>query len=46
MQRCNGDRPRFTFDVSRVGNANSGHEYGVSLTEEARLELIEFLKTL
>jgi hypothetical protein len=40
------DKPRFTFDVSKVGNTNSGHEYGVSLSEDQRLELIEFLKTL
>jgi hypothetical protein len=40
------EKPRFTFDVSKVGNANSGHEYGVSLSETERLELIEFLKTL
>jgi hypothetical protein len=40
------DKPRFTFDVSKVGNSNSGHEYGTALSETERFELIEFLKTL
>jgi mono/diheme cytochrome c family protein len=40
------DRPRFTFDTSKVGNANSGHEFGTSLSEAERYELIEFLKSL
>jgi hypothetical protein len=29
-----------------LGNLNSGHEYGTSLGEEQRLELLEYLKTL
>jgi hypothetical protein len=40
------DKPRFTFDVSKVGNSNSGHEYGAALGDEQRYELIEYLKTL
>jgi hypothetical protein len=40
------EKPRFTFDVSRPGNANSGHEYGTTLTDTERYELVEFLKTL
>ena len=36
----------FTFDTRLPGNANSGHEYGTSLSESDRMALIEFLKTL
>ncbi len=35
-----------TFDTRVVGNANTGHEYGTDLPEEARLALLEYLKTL
>lgn len=35
-----------TFDTKVVGNANTGHEYGTDLPEEARLALLEYLKTL
>ena len=37
---------RFYFDSSRFGLGNGGHTYGDRLTEEARLDLIEYLKTL
>jgi hypothetical protein len=40
------DKPLFTFDTSKVGNGNGGHEYGTGLTDTERYELIEFLKTL
>jgi hypothetical protein len=40
------DKPRFTFDISKVGNGNGGHEYGTTLSDTERYELIEFLKTL
>jgi len=36
----------FAFDTRLPGNANSGHEYGTSLSEPERMALIEFLKTL
>lgn len=36
----------YTFDTKVVGNANTGHEYGTDLPEEARLALLEYLKTL
>ena len=36
----------FKFDTSITGNSNAGHEYGVQLTKEQRMDLIEFLKTL
>ncbi|HEX8455061.1 MAG TPA: di-heme-cytochrome C peroxidase [Longimicrobium sp.] len=35
-----------TYDTKVVGNANTGHEYGTDLPEEARLALLEYLKTL
>jgi len=36
----------FTFDTRLPGNANSGHEYGTTLSEPERMALLEFLKTL
>ena len=37
--------PVFVVDAS-VGNGNDGHEYGTTLPEEQRWQLIEYLKTL
>ena len=34
------------LDTTQRGNSNTGHEYGVSLTDEQRWDLIEYLKTL
>lgn len=34
------------FDTSLRGNANTGHEYGTHLSEEERMALLEYLKTL
>ena len=34
------------FDVNLPGNSNAGHEYGVTLGEDEKWDLIEFLKTL
>jgi hypothetical protein len=37
----------FTFNATGPGNSNEGHDYNVGqLTEEQRLALLEFLKTL
>ena len=36
----------FQFVTSLPGNANSGHQYGTSLSEEERMALLEYLKTL
>jgi mono/diheme cytochrome c family protein len=36
----------FTLDTRLPGNANSGHEYGTTLSEPDRVALLEFLKTL
>ncbi len=37
----------FEFDTTRKGNANQGHIYGVDeITDQERLELLEYLKTL
>jgi mono/diheme cytochrome c family protein len=41
------DDPQFpTFDTSRTGNSNAGHEFGASLTEAEKADLIEYLKSL
>lgn len=36
----------FQFDTTKSGNANSGHTFGTTLSEEERLDLIEYLKGL
>ncbi|SFM61154.1 di-heme-cytochrome C peroxidase [Nitrosomonas communis] len=36
----------FKFDTSLAGNSNRGHEYGTSLNEAEKKDLLEFLKTL
>jgi mono/diheme cytochrome c family protein len=36
----------FDFDTSLPGNGNGGHEYGGTLTETQRQQLLEYLKTL
>ena len=36
----------FEYDTSLYGNHNTGHEYGTTLNEHQRFELIEFMKTL
>ena len=40
------ENPRFTFQNTSVGGANSGHEYGVDLSDEERWDLVEYLKSL
>jgi hypothetical protein len=36
-----------TFDATRKGNSNKGHDYGTSrLNDEERLQLLEYLKSL
>lgn len=34
------------FDTSLPGNRNTGHEYGTSVSEDERMALLEYLKTL
>lgn len=36
----------FEFDTTVPGNHNTGHDYGTSLSESERRDLVEFLKTL
>ncbi|HEY0084816.1 MAG TPA: di-heme-cytochrome C peroxidase [Allosphingosinicella sp.] len=37
----------FVFDTSKLGNLNTGHEYGVAkLTDQQRWALVEYMKTL
>jgi hypothetical protein len=36
----------FTFDTTVPGNTNTGHQWGTSLDDTKKWELIEFLKTL
>ena len=35
----------FVFDTTKSGNSNSGHEYGTTLSEEEKMQLLEFLKS-
>ena len=37
---------RSRFDTREPGNDNGGHEYGTTLSQDQRMDLIEFLKTL
>ena len=39
------DQRVFEFDTTKSGNSNSGHEYGTKLSEEERMQLLEFLKS-
>lgn len=42
-----GDNVPYIYDTSLPGNSNQGHEFGTrSLSEEQRLDLLEYLKTL
>jgi hypothetical protein len=34
------------YDTARPGQGNGGHTYGDDLTEDERLAVIEYLKTL
>jgi hypothetical protein len=36
----------FLYDTSLPGNSNQGHDYGSSLSEEEKVALVEYLKTL
>jgi hypothetical protein len=36
----------FEFDTTLPGNCNQGHEYGTTLSDEKKKQLIEFIKTL
>jgi mono/diheme cytochrome c family protein len=36
----------FLFDTNLSGNHNTGHTYGTALSDEARRDLLEYLKTL
>ncbi len=40
------EREHSLYDTSRFGLGNEGHNYGDSLSDDARLNLIEYLKTL
>lgn len=40
------DENIFQFNTELQGNGNSGHEYGTELTEEEKLDLLEFLKSI
>jgi hypothetical protein len=44
--RTTVENPRFSFDTTLLGNANTGHEYGTSLSDAERQALIEYLKTI
>lgn len=36
----------FRFDTSIKGNYNTGHTWGTTLSDEQRMDLIEYLKSL
>jgi hypothetical protein len=43
---ADAERNGFRFDTSEKGNSRLGHEYGLSLSEKEKDQLIEYLKTL
>ncbi len=43
---CSSSQDSTCFDTSKIGNSNSGHEYGTDLTKEDKEALIEYLKVL
>jgi hypothetical protein len=45
-EKVDGEERRFLFDSSRFGLGNGGHTFGDKLTDEERIDLIEYLKTL
>ena len=40
------DEGAYVLDTTAAGNANSGHDYGTSLSNTEKAELMEYLKTL
>jgi len=40
------DQGEYLLDTNSPGNANTGHDYGTSLSRTQKRELIEYLKTL
>ena len=40
------DEGAYVLDTTTTGNANSGHDYGTSLSQAEKSELMEYLKTL
>jgi hypothetical protein len=41
-----GTRRFFLYDTSEPGNSNRGHEYGSELSEQEKIALVEYLKSL
>lgn len=41
-----GGRKLFKYDTGQPGNANTGHLYGTQLSQEEKLAMLEYLKTL
>ena len=39
------ERLGFKYDITERGNGNQGHEYGTSLSQQEKNDLLEFLKT-
>jgi mono/diheme cytochrome c family protein len=45
-QKKHDPRTLWRFDTRKVGNRNSGHEFGVDLSGDEKAALIEYLKTI
>jgi hypothetical protein len=35
----------YEFDTTQPGNSNSGHEYGTQLSEDQKMQVLEFMKS-
>jgi hypothetical protein len=44
LDRC--EFPWFRFNTQSTGNSNAGHNYGTSLSQNERMDLIEYLKVI
>lgn len=40
------DEGAFEFDTTLPGNSNAGHDYGIEFSDEQRMQLIEYMKSL
>src|SRR5262249_18011247 len=45
-KKANGDELRKIYDTKQPGRGNGGHTFGDKLTDEERMAVIEYLKTL
>jgi hypothetical protein len=45
-QKKHDPRTVWRFDARKIGNRNTGHTFGTSLSDDEKTALIEYLKTI